>query len=139
MEIIKGLSVLSVVTAAAFLIIPKGTGTDSFKYAVGIFTLAAVLSFFAELPDNFNLPAITTASVTSNKARDIDIATTQYLIETLLNKAGIKFKEITVITDKSDDSGIFITKARVKLINEGQFDLAAEIIKNQTGIILVGG
>ena len=93
----------------------------------------------AELPDNFNLPAITTTSVTSNKAQDIDIATTQYLIETLLNKAGIKFKEITVITDKSDDSGIFITKARVKLINEGQFDLAAEIIKNQTGIILVGG
>ena len=40
--------------------------------------------------------------------------------------------------DNSDSNDINITKARIEFVNKEDFNLASEIIKKQTGIILVG-
>lgn len=139
MAFAKILSVTSVVLAALWLVVPKGKTAQIFKYAMGLFVISIIISTVTasqfKLPEN--LLSADTNTITTN-AQNISKDTAIYVIEELLKKTNIKFGEIRIITDNSDNSSINITKAYVELDSK-DFNRAAEIIKNQTGIILVDG
>ena len=138
MDFVRILSAASVFLAALWLIAPKGKTEKTFKYAMEIFLISVIISTFNssfKLPEN--LPNITTATP-SDTAQRLSSDTAKYVIEELLKKCNIKFGEIQIITDNSKNSGISITKAYIEL-SPDDFGRAAEIIKNQTGIILVDG
>ena len=139
MDFVKILSVTSVVLAALWLVLPSGKSANSFKYAMGLFVISVIISTIKvsdfEMPKDFpsaNLENLTTT------AENLSSKAAVYLIEELLKKCNINFGEIRIITDNSDESDINITKAYVEL-SPKDFAVAAEIIKNQTGIILVDG
>lgn len=139
MDFAKILSVISVVLAALWLILPRGKSANGFKYAMGLFVISVIISTIGaldfSLPKNLQTPKTTTAT---NTAQKLSNDTAVYIIESLLKKCNIKFGEILIITDNSNSSDINITKAYVSL-DPKDFEMAAEIIKNQTGIILVDG
>ena len=135
---LRAISVSSVVLAAIWFIVPSGNTEKIFKYAMGIFIISVIISAFniSFIKENYEFPVINTNSVIVN-AEKISVETSKYVLETLLNKCDIKFKEVEVFMDNQDSSDINITKARVDFINADDFNIAAEIIKKQTGIILV--
>ena len=139
MNFVKVLSVTSVVLAALWLVVPKGKSANIFKYAMGLFVISVIISTIKassfKLPENF--PSAD-QKVTTTTAENLSNQAATYVIAKLLKKCNINFGEIRIITDNSDSSGINITKAYVKLSKE-DFLVASEIIKNQTGIILVDG
>ena len=138
MDFVKILSVVSVLLAALWLIAPKGKTEKMFKYAMGLFLISVIISTFNSsftLPEN--LPAMATATQSDTSQR-LSYDTAKYVIEELLKKCNIKFGEIQIITDNSKGGGINITKAHIEL-SQNDFERASEIIKNQTGIILVDG
>ena len=139
MNFVKVLSVTSVVLAALWLVVPKGRAANIFKYAMGLFVISVIISTIKassfKLPENF--PSAD-QKVTTTTAENLSNQAATYVIAKLLKKCNINFGEIRIITDNSDSSGINITKAYVKLSKE-DFLVASEIIKNQTGIILMDG
>ena len=138
MQFAKILSITSVVLAALWLIAPRGKTAQSFKYAMGLFVISVIISTLNvasfSLPENLSV----SSQAVTNTAEKLSNDTAVYVIEDLLEKCNIKFGRIEIITDNSDSSDINITKAYVELAAE-DFIRAAEIIKNQTGIILVDG
>ena len=136
MNFAKILSVTSVVLAALWLILPKGKSANVFKYAMGLFVISVIISTFGVLDFSLskNLQTTKTTTVT-NTAQKLSNDTAVYVIESLLKKCNINFGEIQIITDNSNNSDINITKAYVSL-EPKDFEMASEIIKNQTGIIL---
>ncbi len=141
LSLIKTLSAVSVITAALYIIMPSGALEGSFKYAMGIFALSAVVSLIISSPAdytvNFNIDDSESA-ITTN-ANELNTKTVKKVIEKLLNDNGINFKKIEIITDKSDPNNINITKAIIYVSNQNDLEKAKIIIKNQTGITAVGG
>ena len=139
MDFVKILSAISVLLAALWLIAPRGKSAGGFKYAMGLFVISVIISTINvsafTLPES--LPTNTSASATET-AKRLSSGTAVYVIESLLEKCDIKFGEIRIITDNSEIDSINITKAYVELAPK-DFERAAEIIKKQTGIILVDG
>ncbi|MBE6761890.1 MAG: hypothetical protein E7551_06345 [Ruminococcaceae bacterium] len=139
MDFAKILSVTSVVLAALWLVLPRGKSANGFKYAMGLFVISVIISILGGL--DFSLPEklqTSNSTTVTNTAQSISNDTAVYVIENLLKKCNIKFGEIQIITDNSENSDINITKAYVEL-EPKDFERAAEIIKNQTGIILTEG
>lgn len=134
----KTLSVVAVVLAALWMVVPKGYSAALFKYAMGLFMVAVIISTLNVSAVDFGLPAFSynTADATHTAER-ISNSTAEFVIENLLNRCNIKFKEVVVFTDNSDPSDINITKAAVLFYDNKAFNSAAEIVKNQTGIFLV--
>jgi len=136
---VKILSVTSIVLAALWLLVPEGSSQQLFKYAMSLFVVAIIVSTF-EVAFSSNSQedfAPKNTSFVSDTVTEITASTTEYVIEQLLEQCNIKFKEVTVITDNSNGSDINITRAYVELQNSNDFERAAEIVKNQTGIILL--
>lgn len=132
------LSVCAIVLAALWFLVPSGAGENILKYAMGVFIISVIISTlnisFANTKNE--LPAINTDTVIV-KAQSISNETAKFVLENLLYQCSIKFKEIEIIMDNSNPSDINITKARVEFIDNDDFVRAAEIVKKQTGIILV--
>ena len=139
---IKILSVTSVIIAAIWLIMPKGTTGEFLKYAMSLFVIAVILSAVGSFELKFDTdytPAEKSQTLPTQVAEDLSNESAKYIIEKLLYDCQIKFKEVRIITDNSDSSNINITKAEIYLKNDSDFLRAAEIIKNQTGITAVEG
>lgn len=140
MQFIKILSVASVFISALWLIAPSGKSAELFRYAVGIFTLAVIISAVGQ--SYLNLPKWDEAAFPDTatvNAAAISNDLTAYTVEVLLEKCDINFKKVEIITDNTENESIDIIKAYVELTNPEDFNRASEIIKNQTGIILVDG
>lgn len=137
---VRVLSVSSVVLAALWMLIPSGNSAQMFRYAMGIFIISVIVSTlgmsFSNPPE---IPSFADYKDDISAAESITNSTAEYVIEQLLTDCNIKFKEVEIITDNSVGSDIHITKARVELQNAEDFNRAAEIVKNQTGIILIYG
>ena len=135
---VRALSVISVVLAALWLLVPSGNSAQMFRYAMGVFIISVIVSTlgvsFSNPPE---IPSFADYKEETSVAESITNSTARYVIEQLLDSCNIKFKEVEIITDNSVGSDINITKARVELQNPEDFNRAAEIVKNQTGIILV--
>ena len=132
------ISVASVVLTALWFLVPKGATENNFKYAMSVFMIFIIVSTISSAvkkPEN-KLPEINTAQAVA-KADLLSAETVEYIIESLLDKCNIKYKEVVIIMDNSDSADINITKARIEFANEKDFPMAAEIIKKQTGIVLV--
>lgn len=138
-ELIKTLSVISVVLAAVWMLIPKGSMEKSLKYALSMFVTAAIVAaVMTALQRGFVLDEIPTVAKTDviKSAGDISEVTAEYIIAGLLDEAGIKYRKIDVTMDILDDSGISIIKATAQLQNRAEAERAAQIVWEQTGIRL---
>lgn len=135
---VKILSVSSVVLAALRLIVPKGNSDAIFKYAMGIFIISVILSSVnIYLKNPPEMPTLSESFEVTERGEGLTNSTTEYIIEQLLNKCNVKYKEVRIITDNSADTGINIIGVKVDFVDEKDFEFAAEIIKNQTGITLI--
>lgn len=140
MQFIKILSVASVFLAAVWIIAPSGKSAELLRYAMGIFTLAVIISAVGQGSVNLPTPETKTASDTAEiSASALTNDLTAYTLEVLLKKSNINFKKVQIITDNSSPHGIDIIKAYIELENPEDFKRASEIVKNQTGIILTDG
>lgn len=141
LSLIKTLSAVSVITAALYIIMPSGALEGSFKYAMGIFALSAVVSLIISSPADytmdFNIDKSKSA-ITAN-ANELNTKTIKLVIEKLLNDNNINFKKVEIITNKLADDNINITKAIIYTNNQTDLEKAKIIIKNQIGITAVGG
>lgn len=138
-ELIKTLSVLSVVLAAVWMLIPKGAMEKPFRYVLGMFVAAAIVTAVMTAFDRGFWVESTPAQAensTQVTAQSLSATTAEYIIAGLLDGAGIKYREIHAVTDISDDSGISIIKATVALYDREDAERAAELVFAQTGIIL---
>ena len=140
-SVIKTLSAVSVITAAAYIIMPKGALEGSFKYAMGIFALSAVLSVFVASPTEYtvNLSTQKAQNAVTANANEISVNTLKFAIEKLLTESGVNFENVEIITDKNSLGNINITKAIIYTKESSDLEKAKAIIKSETGILAVGG
>ena len=141
LSVIKALSAVSIITAALWVIMPRGALEGSFKYAMGIFALSAVISVIITSPADFtvNLNSEKVDTAILANTNNINTNTLQFAIEKLLYDEGIDFKKVEIITDKNGTGSIEITKAIIYTKNITDLEKAKAIIKNETGILAVGG
>lgn len=141
LSVIKTLSAVSIITAALWVIMPRGALEGSFKYAMGIFALSAVISVIITSPADFtvNLNSEKVDTAILANTNNINTNTLQFAIEKLLYDKGIDFKKVEIITDKNGTDSIEITKAIIYTKNITDLEKAKAIIKNETGILAVGG
>lgn len=141
LSVIKTLSAISIITAALWVIMPRGALEGSFKYAMGIFALSAVISVIITSPADFtvNLNSEKVDTAILANTNNINTNTLQFAIEKLLYDEGIDFKKVEIITDKNGTGSIEITKAIIYTKNITDLEKAKAIIKNETGILAVGG
>lgn len=141
LSVIKTLSAVSIITAALWVIMPRGALEGSFKYAMGIFALSAVISVIITSPADFtvNLNSEKVDTAILANTNNINTNTLQFAIEKLLYDEGIDFKKVEIITDKNGTDSIEITKAIIYTKNITDLEKAKAIIKNETGILAVGG
>lgn len=109
---------------ALYIICPNGKMEKSVKYIFSlcflliIITLAGVTVAQADFSIDFS-------SAQSVDTSEVDIALAKYTYSLALQKAGIDFSEITVLTDKSTDDCISITKVIIRSDCEKQRVLSA--------------
>ena len=141
LSVIKTLSAISIITAALWVIMPRGALEGSFKYAMGIFALSAIISVIITSPADFtvNLNSEKVDTAILANTNNINTNTLQFAIEKLLYDEGIDFKKVEIITDKNGTDSIEITKAIIYTKNITDLEKAKAIIKNETGILAVGG
>lgn len=141
LSVIKTLSAVSIITAALWVIMPRGALEGSFKYAMGIFALSAIISVIITSPADFtvNLNSEKVDTAILANTNNINTNTLQFAIEKLLYDKGIDFKKVEIITDKNGTDSIEITKAIIYTKNITDLEKAKAIIKNETGILAVGG
>lgn len=139
LSIIRTLSVVSIILAAVWMLMPKGGMEKSFRFVLGVFALGTVVS--AVCSPMLEMPFDWAESVASysETATSISAVNTEFIIGKLLEKESIFFKNITPIMDKSEDGSIHITKAAVELYHEQEWERAAALVLQETGIELVGG
>lgn len=137
---IKSMSVISVILAAVWMLMPMDGVKSSFKYVIGVFTLSAIISTFASGEKiNFNFDFSATETTTETTAQTLEKETLTITIEELLKKEGIEFEKVEIITDICPDDSIHITKAKVWLVNEDDLKAAKNKVFIETGLELVGG
>lgn len=142
LNFIKTMSVLSVFLAGIWILVPRSSTMRSFRFAIGLFVVAGIISCFTSIPvndfeSNFlkseNKEYITTASY-------LDKVSLEYAINKLFTQNSIKCKKVEIITDKLSDDSIHITKAVAYFENDADYKRAAQMVLNQTGIPLeLGG
>lgn len=135
---LKTISAMSIVLTALWFLVPKGATLNHFKYAMGVFAIWIFISTFKVAVKTYDnkITIPNTDSVVTN-AESISRETAKFVLEELLYKCNIEFSQIDIIMDNSDSSDINITKAKIDFVNQDDFEVAKEIIKNQTGIILI--
>lgn len=141
LSLIKTLSAVSVITAVLYIIMPRGALEGSFKYAMGIFALSALVSVIITSPADYtvDLNLEKAQNAVAANALEINTKTLRFAIEKLLNDSGINFKKIEIITDKNNIDNINITKAIIYTETKSDLEKAKAIIKKETGITAVGG
>lgn len=138
---IKVISVSAVVVAASFFILPNGKMQKSFKYAVGIFSLAVIVNsavgifggfdaFFDKKASNINSMAVVIS---------IEEASLKTTIESILKNNGINFEKVEITADICDDGSINIIKAEAKLDKSENFKKAVDVVFAETGLYLSEG
>lgn len=141
LSFVKTISVLCAFLSAIWLLIPKGGMVKSFKFAIGLFTVAVIVSLILSVPSKKEQTVI--KSVNNNAYSDVaiklDSLSVEYAIGNILNASGIEYEKIELITDISDNGSINIIKAVAELKNESDLSKAASIVLKETGIQLIGG
>ncbi len=142
LNFIKTMSVLSVFLAGIWILVPRSSTMKSFRFAIGLFVVAGIISCFTSISVNdFETDFLNTENkeyITT--ANFLDKVSLEYAINKLFTENSIKCKKIEIITDKSSDDSIHITKAVAYLLNDDDYERAARMVLNQTGIPLeLGG
>lgn len=127
---------ICIVSSGLFILTPKGKMEKVMKYALGIFFIASVIAAVLSIDFNvdFNLDVKDDFSQTGT---EITNATAETAISQILLKNNINPLKIEVDTDKSLDNSISIKRVVLTLEKEEDFNRAAQIIKEETGITAV--
>jgi hypothetical protein len=100
--------VSSVFIGCLHIICPEGNISKPVKYLFSLLFIVIILSsakIFTGTKIDLNIPTVNMES-----QDELQISSAKYIFSYVLNSNGINFSEITVCTDKSDDSGIVISK-----------------------------
>lgn len=127
---------ICIVSSALFIFTPKGKMEKVMKYALGIFFIASVIAAVLSIDFNadFNLDVKDDFSQTGT---DITNATAEIAISQILLRNNIHPLKIEVDTDKTSDDSISIKRIVLTLDTKEDFNRAAQIIKEETGITAV--
>ena len=137
LQFIRLISALSLFMAAVWLLIPKGKGEKTARFAVGIFFLFSLVcgafglsNIRSETEVDFNL----NLEETFQRAAVIQSRAFEKSITALLKEQGISLEKIVVETDILADNSINITKVELFLPEPLDFERAATLIQKQTGL-----
>lgn len=139
---IKTMSVLSIFLAGIWILVPRANTMRSFRFAIGLFVIASIISCFTAIPVNTIESDLlkTESKEYITTANFLDKVSLEHAINKLFSENSIKCKKVEIITDKSSDNSIHITKAVAYLEEKGDYPKAAEQVLKQTGIPLeLGG
>ena len=93
-----------------YLICPKGAFEKSVKYVFCLCLVCCVISCFSGIGNiSFKISTDETQSVSAGAAAEAS----RMVFERALEKSGINFSKLTVLTDKADDGSIIIIKVTV--------------------------
>ena len=132
-DFLLSISAVSVIMAAVWLLIPKGSMQKSVKYALGIFALVGIISAFGKI--EISLPEVTETSKGAELSYDIAVASAERAVENSLIKNNISAKKVTAVTDNLKSDSINITKVVLELESDKDFEKAAELVFSETGLI----
>ncbi len=140
-ELVGSLSAVLVILSVIWILVPKGKMEHSLRFAVGVFVLGALISLFSTAFSRDEKERATLGSSFSyqEKADAIVLKNTEYAIGKLLENESIFYNEISLFTDNSQVESIHITKVEVDLCHPEDFSRAAQLLKKETGLELVGG
>ena len=118
---------------AVQILCPKGNMEKAVKYLISLAFLVMIISC-GGISINFKEIKIDTQITKSESLEEMDKKTAEYIISSLLQSENIKFQEIIVYTDKSQDNSIVINKVSVKTDAKKEIiiDALGEISKNLT-------
>lgn len=121
---------ISVMIAALKLLVPAGRFEKILKYSLGLFFILSIIGGLKKF--DFTLPEIS-YEITEESNTSLTLAPLEISIKNILEKNGIKVKEIYFDTNITENSGIQINKVIIEL-KEGEKSKAAETVKSQTGL-----
>lgn len=108
-SLLTSLCACLILIGVLFIICPDGVMSKSVKYILSLIFLISVISVagigVSDQGKSFDFK--TEASVDSS---DFEIQNARLVYMETLKKSGLEFKEITVLTDKSEDGSIVINK-----------------------------
>ncbi len=139
---IKVLIVISVVAAMAFILVPSGKMQKSFKYVISMFVITGIILSAADLLKtniNFNLKQSENSKNILEVYSNIETETSKIIIENILKNEGIKYGEIVIETDISDDYSINIKKAIIDFSDEKDVARGKNAVETNTGITVEDG
>ena len=130
------LTAICIISSALSILLPKGKTEKVMKYALGIFFIASVITAVMSIDFNvdFNLDAKNEFNQTGN---EIANATAETAISQILLKNNIHPLKIEADMDKTSNNGISIKRVVLAIKDEEDFNRAAQIIKEETGITAV--
>lgn len=117
-----------IVIGSLHIICPDGSVGKSVKYTLSLVFLLVIISAAGI---NLKSQSFSFPKYESNEKsiEEANIASAKYVYSTILQKAGINFRKITVCTDKTEDGSIIITKVIV------YSDDSKEAIINALGVV----
>ena len=135
---------ISAVLTLSGILFPKGTTEKTFKYAVGIFALVAVISSVQNIGfKDFNIfdeTALNSVSSEYNEnSLNIKKAAVEKSLEELLKKSGISFEKICIYADISENGSININQVEIICPSDEEFKKASDIIQSATGVTQIKG
>lgn len=109
-QFITSFCVGSILIGSLYIICPKGNISKQIKYIFSLVFLIIIIS-----AANVPLKSVNFDALSPNDSQidteNLEISAAKYVFSYTLERQNIKFSEISIFTDKTDDGSIVITKA----------------------------
>ncbi len=103
----------AVFIGALYILCPEGRISKSIKYVLSLAFLLSVIAAAGITLKNADIE-IPVSNVDIEAATDLDISSARFVYSSILEKSGLTFEKIEIITDKSEEDSIYISKVIIK-------------------------
>ena len=134
LQFIRLLSALGLFTAAFWVLVPKGRGESTARFAVGVFFLWSVIIGAQAAFGSLQGAVCSTTQKAQSSALKMQLTALQNGFKVLLNGAGYPMEKITVEADILENNSINITKVVLWPKNSSDYAAAAELLTLQAGV-----
>lgn len=135
LQFIRLFSALSLFTAAFWVLVPKGRGEKTARFALGVFFLwSVILGGKAAFSSLQAAKAGTLTQAAQNNALQMQTTALQNGFGLLLQSAGYPAEKIIVEADILEDNSINITKVVLWPKNSADYNAAAQLLARQAGL-----
>ena len=108
-SVVTTFCVSSVFIGVIFIICPDGVMSKTVKYVLGLCFLVMIITSLGAFSKDDSFHIEINEHILSD-TENLDITTAKYIYSYALQKEGINFKEIEILTDKLADGSIVINK-----------------------------